>query len=109
MPAADPFRVFKNGQDSDLVVLKTMWPELYDALAGVDKGGGLRCTFTQRHDATDHETYPFAVGRITMNGRLACQECLRAFLPARELAIIPQGYPIDGVAYPDRWRKERGL
>jgi hypothetical protein len=109
----DPERVKRvvnaEGSDSNLNILKQIWPELYDAIAGQGDGRGLRCAFTSMHDAGDLEGWPLAVGRVPLNGRPACQSCVNAFLTRYELRQIPQGYPLEGVEHPTRWRQANGL
>lgn len=67
--------VFAAGSEFRQDTLKTLWPELHDALAGAGPAGPIRrvrCAIcSPQHDRA-------ATGRLTRNGHPACPTCLAA-------------------------------
>jgi hypothetical protein len=73
---ADAERVFASATDSKRNAIKMIWPELYDALAGVETGRTSRfvtCVIGEcpRKPAGER---PVAVARLTRHGHPACAD-----------------------------------
>lgn len=78
----DPYVIFREALASKRDILKTLWPDLYAALALPGEPRPTVCA-AALHD------YPIppAVGRMSLNGHPACVACL-ARCPR------PGGYPL---------------
>lgn len=78
MPS-DPWTIFKNDVGRQ-ETLKILWPDLYDCLADLDKGGPprvIRCVLGGYHGELPSAQRPPAVARIgDQYGPPACRECI---------------------------------
>jgi len=95
----DPFKVFREGEAYRREAIKTIWPDLYVALAELDaprRQWG--CPLSGHGTGPDRQFVP-VVGRLHLNGTPACELHLRS---SDRLG----GYPLDLVDNPARWRKE---
>jgi hypothetical protein len=92
--AADPYEIFAGGSDTRRKMLEMGWPELYQALyraVAAAKANRVRlCEIVTRHGGPGNIDRPPAVGRLAVNGRAACAECIAYFLPDR-----PGGFPLE--------------
>lgn len=71
---ADDHGVFASGTEAKRNMLKQLWPELYDALAGLGPGSAGRKMWCvvggEQHSRERHE----AVGRLGRMGHPVCQQ-----------------------------------
>lgn len=90
---ADPYEIFAGGTDTRRRMLEVGWPDLYQALnRAVSAANSARvrpCEIVNRHGGPGGDRPP-AVGRVVVNGRAACAECLAVLAPGR-----PSGYPLE--------------
>ena len=90
----DPFEIFAGGSETRRKMLETGWPDLFHALNRsvlAAKAGRVRpCEVISRHGGAANVSRPPAIGRLMVNGRAACAECLAYLLPGR-----PGGYPLE--------------
>lgn len=96
---SDPVRIFLDAEPWRRESLKSVWPDLYDALAppAADRkawGCGFHFGEGERGIALHHPV----VGRIWLNGPPACAECIKT--KSRRKG----GYPLDRVD-PREWRE----
>jgi hypothetical protein len=86
---ASPSRIFAEGGTSKQETLKMIWPELYEALAGIVAGQqSSRVLFCVLGDCGISKRGRIAVGRITRNGTPACAYCIG------QMASRPGGWPL---------------
>lgn len=88
---ADPKAVFAGGTDARRQMIERCWPELYNALAGLNKDGkpdGSRAVWCVLGNAEHHAARVPAVARITRMGHPACAEHVA------KLADRPGGWPL---------------
>ena len=84
---ADAEAVFARGTDVNRNTLKMIWPELYDALAGLGPGQN-RVVLCAIGSCPNTKPRPVAVARLTRMGHPAC----RAHVA--KLADRPGGWPL---------------
>lgn len=85
---ADAERIFAAGSESKKNTIKMIWPELYDALAGLGPGQQNRTVYCVLGSCPHTDPRPIAVARITKMGHPAC----RAHIA--KLADKPGGWPL---------------
>lgn len=99
---ADPFKVFREGEQYRRETIHTIWPELYDALAQLDKPkAAWGCALVGHGTGAERQFVP-VVGRIQLNGTPACELHLSA-------SDRPGGYPLQMVDDPRKWERENGV
>lgn len=92
MGDGDPFVIFKEADEWRRETIKTIWPDLYVALAQLSAGKpAWGCALAAHYDPIAGKRAERApvVGRIWLNGTPACAGCLAA------LSDRPGGYPLD--------------
>jgi hypothetical protein len=89
----DPFKIFAEEAEFRRETLKTIWPDLYRALARPSTGKpAWKCALAAHRDYQGRQLdTPPVVGRLWLNGPPACADCL-----ARASAR-PGGYPLDRI------------
>lgn len=82
-------RIFRSEErDSKRDMIKRIWPELYDALNGLENGKPNRTVFCAVGDPEHIKGRHIATGRVTRMGHPACSSCLA------RLADRPGGWPL---------------
>lgn len=81
--------IFRNDpRDSKRDMIKRIWPELHDALNGIEDGKPNRTVFCAVGDPEHIKARHLAVGRITRMGHPGCSVCVA------RLADRPGGWPL---------------
>jgi len=95
----DPVRIFLEAEEWRRESLKSVWPELYRALAPepADKRPW-GCGFHFRDNPNGRTPYHPVVGRIWLNGPPACGECIKIKSKRKG------GYPLE-LTDPREWRE----
>ena len=99
--SADPYKVFREGEQYRREAINTLWPELYEALAQLDMPKPAWGCALIGHGTGEQRQYVPVVGRIQLNGTPACAIHLAA-------SDRPGGYPLEMVQDTRKWRKEHG-
>lgn len=85
----DAERIFRTEpRDSKRNMIKTVWPELYDALNGIGEGKPNRTVYCAVGDPEHIKQRHLATARITRMGHPACSVCVE------RLADRPGGWPL---------------
>lgn len=94
----DPCKVFREGEEYRREAVKTIWPDLYEALAQLDVPRRAWGCALSPHVRGEQREYAPVVGRIWLNGPPACAACL-----ARS-SDRPGGYPLDMIEKTRDWQ-----
>ena len=99
--SGDPFRVFREGEAYRREAVKTLWPDLYEALAELDAPKrAWPCPLIGHGTGAERQFVP-VVGRLHLNGTPACELHLQS-------SDRPGGYPLELVENPEQWKRDHG-